>query len=294
MQEREILVHQEAEKSELETTFDTMECSKISLEAGVPPENRLRELGTMASQMLGAQPKNPLTFTQNIKKVEDVICVPNISPMYHELDLIKSTVSQTDSSNNHTKVYKNPTASLLRQAEDVSTNRICPAHIIPTIPKDKKVQNDTLSDTKKVTSNMESTSVAMFSDSHLQNEKLSKDDFCFIGHRSINMEIDEESVLGSLFSQDGAQNTKSDLGCKASITEMLTSICSLSLIFGYILWRIKKVNASPKFQIYIITFGSGLLLYLSDLVSDILNGFILILVKGKQYWIFSLSHYDLV
>ena len=283
MRERAILVHQEAEKSKLGTTYDTMECSKISLEPGVSPEIMSSELGTIGSKILGTQQKNLAIFTQNIKNVEDVICVPNISPICDELDLIKSTVSQTDSSNNHTKVYQNPTASFLRHAKDVSTIRICPAHIIPTIPKDNKTQNDTLGDTKKATSNMESTAVAMFSDSQLKNEKLSKDDFFFIENRSINMEIDEESVLESLSSQDDAQNTKSHLGCKASITEMLTSICSLSLIFGYILWRIKKVNASPKFQIYIITLGSGLLLYLSDLVSDILNGFILILVKGKQY-----------
>ena len=281
MQEQTILVHQAAEKYELGTTYDTMGCSIISLEPGVSPETMSSELGTIASQMLGTQHKDPAICTQNIKNVEDVIRISNKSPICHELDLIKSTVSQTDSSNNHTKVYQNPTSSRIRHAKDVSTNLICPTHIIPTIPKDKKTQNDTLGETKKLISNIESTAVPMFPDSQLENEKLFKDDFFLIGHHSINMEIDDESVLESLFSQDDALNTKSNLGCKASITEMLTSICSLSLIFGYLLWRIKKINASPKFQIYIITFGSGLLLYLSDLVSDIMNGLILILVKGN-------------
>ena len=281
MQERPVLVHHEAEYAEVGTTYDLKKCSKISLEPGVPPETMSSELGTIASQTLYTQQKNAAIFTQNNQKVQDVTCARNNSPICHELDLIKSTVSQTDSSNNHTKVYQNPTASRIRHAKDVSTNLICPTHIIPTIPKDKKTQNDTLGETKKLISNIESTAVPMFPDSQLENEKLFKDDFFLIGHHSINMEIDDESVLESLFSQDDALNTISNLGCKASITEMLTSICSLSLIFGYLLWRIKKINASPKFQIYIITFGSGLLLYLSDLVSDIMNGLILILVKGN-------------
>ena len=281
MQQREILVHQEADMSEVGTTNDTMECCKLSREPGVSPKTMLNESGALASRMLCTQQQNPTIFTQNVKKVEDETRISNKSPISHEVDLIKSTVSQTDSSNNHTMVYHNLDASHFRHAKAVSTNQMHPAHIVVQTPKELKTKNSIPEDTEKLSSDFESTSMSIFSNSHLQITNLQKKDFSSIRHDIINMETVDESIVNSSSSEDEAQNPKSNVGFKTSITEMLTSICSLSLIFGYILWRIKKINASPKFQIYIITFGSGLLLYLSDLVSDIMNGLILILVKGN-------------
>ena len=58
----------------------------------------------------------------------------------------------------------------------------------------------------------------------------------------------------------------------------------ISILYEYIVWNTIRIIASPKFDIIVLTLCSGLLLYIFDLLSDIVNG-IMLLFKGKTNFI---------
>jgi hypothetical protein len=90
---------------------------------------------------------------------------------------------------------------------------------------------------------------------------------------SIQINRKNELRLKSVHSKEKCQNPPKQKG--------ISSMCSVNLLCGYIFWNLRKMNLSPKFQTYVITLCSGLLLYVSDLFSDIVNG-IFLLCNGKK------------
>ena len=90
----------------------------------------------------------------------------------------------------------------------------------------------------------------------------------------INKKRKAETRLRSVHSKEKCQSQKQPLKGNSSM-------CSVNILCGYIFWNLRKMNLSPKFQTYVITLCSGLLLYVSDLFSDIING-IFLLYNGKK------------
>ena len=92
----------------------------------------------------------------------------------------------------------------------------------------------------------------------------------------------EEEIMLQSFLLDDEHELDYISGQNQSQKGFWSAICCINVLLDYIIWYIRKLNASPKFEMFIITLCFGLLLYTADLFSDIVNGIIL-LYNGRKF-----------
>ena len=93
-------------------------------------------------------------------------------------------------------------------------------------------------------------------------------------------ELEEDVHLQSILLSDDEDELDNTTGTSQTRKGLLGVIGYISMLFEYIIWNVRRIIASPKYEIIVLTLCSGLLLYIFDLLSDIVNGMML-LYKGK-------------
>ena len=198
--------------------------------------------------------------------------------------ILRAQISEHDSLKNDSAIKKGPMVSEIKSGNKAQ-------RLEESQPIQSKLRFQSQAPAKYYESRGQKLSTVQTEDDfdrkHNQNLKEGDKIFDQIKKRSLvsqKSRSEEEGLLESILlsdDEDELGDTTENIETQKGFWRVIGYI---SILYEYIVWNTIRIIASPKFDIIVLTLCSGLLLYIFDLLSDIVNG-IMLLFKGKTNFI---------